>query len=36
MRRLRTIYNLYRFYRRRGASIIKAYQRAQYVYENGF
>ena len=36
MRKLRTFYYLYRFYRRRGASMVKAYQRARFVYEHGF
>jgi len=31
-----TLFRLYRFYRRRGASIRQAYRRARFVYEHGF
>lgn len=31
-----TLFRLYRFYRQRGASVLTAYKRARYVYNNGF
>jgi hypothetical protein len=33
---MRTIYNLFRYYRRRGASNIAAARNALRVYHNGF
>lgn len=33
---MRTIYNLYRYYRRQGAGARDAARRAVHVYRNGF
>lgn len=33
---MRTVYNLFRFYRRRGASTIAAAKNALHVYHHGF